>query len=212
MPNFISEDTIEQAIMKRLQQQFGFELLNCYTSDAADLNDRSGRSDKREVIFAERLKESAKRLNTGIAIETKVGSFNAPWEFFFKWLRVENEKEKVDQEQIKREGTSVEAAIIGLCAPDRLLDYIEKMTKAEDQKVKLAAKTLLHRLLEEQPKVLVQDWFKDTQSQFRVRDAVEQVLHKQLPDSYNRVLFKNKCDAVFETMLNYAAQGQKWAA
>ena len=88
----------------------------------------------------------------------------------------------------------------------------EKMTRAEEQKVKLAAKTLLHRLREEQPKVLVQDWFKDTQTQFRVRDAVEQVLHKQLPDSYNRVLFKKKCDAVFETMLNYAAQGQKWAA
>ncbi len=88
----------------------------------------------------------------------------------------------------------------------------EKMTGAEEQKVKLAAKTLLHRLREEQPKVLVQDWFKDTQTQFRVRDAVEQVLHKQLPDSYNRVLFKKKCDAVFETMLNYAAQGQKWAA
>jgi len=66
MPNFISEDTIEQAILKRLQQQFGFELLNCYTSDAADLNDRSGRGDKREVIFAERLKEAAKRLNTDI--------------------------------------------------------------------------------------------------------------------------------------------------
>ena len=88
----------------------------------------------------------------------------------------------------------------------------EKMTRAEEQKVKLAAKTLLHRLREEQPKVLVQDWFKDTQTQFRVRDAVEQVLHKQLPDSYNRVLFKKKCDAVFETMLNYAVQGQKWAA
>ena len=47
---------------------------------------------------------------------------------------------------------------------------------------------------------------------FISEDTVEQVLHKQLPDSYNRVLFKKKCDAVFETMLNYAAQGQKWAA
>lgn len=66
MPNFISEDTIEQAILKRLHEQFGFELLNCYTSDAADLNDRSGRNDKREVIFAERLRGVALRLNEGI--------------------------------------------------------------------------------------------------------------------------------------------------
>lgn len=260
MPNFISEDAIEQSILKRLHDQFGFELLNCYTSDAENLNDRSGRSDKREVILRERLKESAVRLNPGIpetaidealerltdkryamspiaanreidglirdgipvefenaqgkkeqervrvidfnahssdnsflavsqlwikgeskfrrpdillyvngiplvfielknsnvklksafddnlttyrkeipqlflfnafcilsnAIETKVGSYNAPWEFFFKWLRVESEKEKVDQAKIEREGTSVESAIAGLCEPHRLLDYIE---------------------------------------------------------------------------------------
>lgn len=66
MPNFISEDSIEKAILKRLKEQFGFELLNCHTSDADDLNDRSGRSDKREVIFCERLKEAALRLNPGI--------------------------------------------------------------------------------------------------------------------------------------------------
>ena len=40
----------------------------------------------------------------------------------------------------------------------------DKMTKEETQKVRLAAKSLLHRLREESPKVLVQDWFKDAQS------------------------------------------------
>lgn len=260
MPNFISEDAIEQAILKRLKEQFGFDVLNCHTSDAEDLNDRSGRSDKREVILGNRLKEAAVRINPGIpesaiddalavltdkryamspiaanreidglirdgipvvfenaqgkkeqervrvidfdpgskhnrfmavsqlwikgernyrrpdillyvngiplvfielknsnvklkaafddnlttyrkeipqlflfnafcilsnAIETKVGSFNSPWEFFFKWLRVESEKEKVDPQKIQREGTSVELAVAGLCAPVRLLDYLE---------------------------------------------------------------------------------------
>jgi type I restriction enzyme R subunit len=51
MPNFISEDDIEQAMVQRLAQAYGYETLNCYTADPADLNDRSGRSDKREVIF-----------------------------------------------------------------------------------------------------------------------------------------------------------------
>jgi len=60
--------------------------------------------------------------------------------------------------------------------------------------------------------VLVQDWFKDSQTQKRVRAAVEAVLDKKLPESYDRVLFKTKCDAIFETMLNYASRGQKWAA
>lgn len=259
MPNFISEDDIEQAILQKLKQNFGFELLNCYSTDAEDLNDRSGRADKRDVIFLERLREAAVRLNSRIpepiiddalarlmdkrramspiaanreveglirdgipvefdnaqgqneqdrvqvidfndsshnrflavsqlwikgeryyrrpdillyvngiplvfielknsnvklraafddnltnykqdipqlfltnafcilsnAIETKVGSITAGWEHFFKWLRVEDEKEKIDRIRIKEEGTSLELAVAGLCEQAKLLDYIE---------------------------------------------------------------------------------------
>ncbi len=148
------------------------------------------------IDFAQRLQQIIDTYNAG-------GAAN---ESYFEELLKFTREMKEEDERAAREGLTEDEL--------ELFDLLkqEKMTKAEEQKVKLAAKTLLHRLLEEQPKVLVQDWFKDTQTQFRVRDAVEQVLHKQLPDSYNRVLFKNKCDAVFETMLNYAAQGQKWAA
>ena len=47
MPNFISEDQIEQALLQRLQHVCGFDVLECYTADPADLNDGSGRKDKR---------------------------------------------------------------------------------------------------------------------------------------------------------------------
>ena len=86
----------------------------------------------------------------------------------------------------------------------------DKMTKAETEKVRLAAQSLLHRLREESPKVLVQDWFRDSQSKIRVRSTVEQVLHTHLPDSYDRVVFTEKCNSVFDTMINYATQGLKW--
>ncbi|MDO9134223.1 hypothetical protein [Hydrogenophaga sp.] len=48
-----------------------------------------------------------------------------------------------------------------------LFDLLKKdgLTKDEEQRVKLAAKHLLRRLVEEQPKVLVQDWYKDAQTQ-----------------------------------------------
>ena len=88
----------------------------------------------------------------------------------------------------------------------------DKMTKEETQKVRLAAKSLLHRLREESPKVLVQDWFRDSQSKGRVRSTVENVLHAHLPDTYDRVVFTEKCNNVFDLMLNYATQGLKWAA
>jgi type I restriction enzyme R subunit len=88
----------------------------------------------------------------------------------------------------------------------------EKMTRDEEQKVKLAAKALLHRLLEEHPRVLIQDWYKDSQTKIIVRSTVEQVLHDKLPESYDRSIFKKKCDNVFNMMLQYANSGRKWAA
>ena len=88
----------------------------------------------------------------------------------------------------------------------------DKMTQEETRKVKLAAKPLLKRLREEQPKVLVQDWYKDTQTKERVRSAVAEVLDKNLPESYDRVLFSEKCDNVFYLMLDYASYHRKWAA
>lgn len=66
MPNFISEDDIEQAVLQKLHQQHGFQLLNCYTVDPNDLNDRSHRTDKHDVILLDRLKAAALRLNPGL--------------------------------------------------------------------------------------------------------------------------------------------------
>jgi len=266
MPNFISEDDIEQALLQRLQHGCGFDVLNCYTADPADLNDGSGRKDKRDVLLPQQLKAAALRLNphipaatvdealtrladrrqamslvaanrevdallrdgiavtyedakgerqqeqlrlidfnagavnnnaflavtqlwvkcTGMAaladyrrpdvllyvngiplvfvelknsnvklksaysdnltnykqdipqlfitnafcvlsnaVETRLGSLTGQWEHFFGWLRVNDEKEKVDRNQIGQTGTSLERLVEGLFRPERLLDYIE---------------------------------------------------------------------------------------
>ena len=271
MANIISEDQIEKAILNQLNQQFGFELLNCYTANPEDLNDRSNRRDKRDVIFEDRLKEAAIQLNPGIpktaidmglgrltdqrqamspiaanreidglirdgipvefenqkgrkeharlkvidfnhpekndflavsqlwirgdiyfrrpdvllyinglplvfielknsnvklksafddnltnykhdipqlfltnafcilsnARETRVGSFTAGWEYFFSWLRVEDEEEKVDRKKVQSDGTSLEYAAAGLCNPIKLLDFIENFIiyQKETQKI-----------------------------------------------------------------------------
>ncbi|MBU2515346.1 type I restriction endonuclease subunit R [bacterium] len=88
----------------------------------------------------------------------------------------------------------------------------EKLTKEEEKKVKLAAKRLLKRLIEEQPKVLVQDWFKNSQTQAKVKKAVEDILDAQLPDSYDRAIFTNKCNDVYDLVYDYSEKGIKWAA
>ncbi len=88
----------------------------------------------------------------------------------------------------------------------------DKMTKAETQAVKLAAKALLHRLLEEQPKVLVEGWYLDAQSQLRVKSALESVLDQKLPPSYSRVRFKSACDRLYELIVDHAMNDSRWAA
>ena len=95
-----------------------------------------------------------------------------------------------------------------------LFDLLRKdaMTQGETQRVKLAAKHLLKRLVEETPKVLVQDWYKDQQTQKQVRSEIERVLEADLPETYERALFKQKCDNVFDLAVEYASRGRKWAA
>lgn len=66
MPNFISEDQIEQALLQRLQHVCGFDVLDGYTANPADLDDGSGRPDKRDVLLPAHLKAAALRLNPQI--------------------------------------------------------------------------------------------------------------------------------------------------
>ncbi|SFK53824.1 type I restriction endonuclease subunit R [Lysobacter sp. cf310] len=95
-----------------------------------------------------------------------------------------------------------------------LFDLLKKdaLTQDETQRVKLAAKHLLRRLMEEQPKVLVQNWHQSTQTQQQVRAEIERVLDADLPESYDRTTFKQKCDNVYDLAIAYALHGRKWAA
>ena len=45
-------------------------------------------------------------------IETRVGAFNAYYEHFFEWLKIHDEKEKVDREAIKANGLSIQRLIM----------------------------------------------------------------------------------------------------
>jgi len=46
-------------------------------------------------------------------------------------------------------------------------------------------------------KATLKDWWRDGQTQRNMKSAVEQVLDDDLPDSYDRVLFKEKNDNYF---------------
>jgi len=63
MANFISEDDIERDIIKVFRNEtLAYEYLNCYTATAEDLNDGSGRSNKKQVVLLDRLQTVLRRL------------------------------------------------------------------------------------------------------------------------------------------------------
>lgn len=148
------------------------------------------------VDFAQRLQEIIDRYNAGSSSQEN---------YIEEIIKFTQSLKEEDERHIR----------MGLNEDElELFDIIkrEKMTAAEEQRVKNAAKHLITRLLDEHPKVLVQDWWKDGQTQRKVKDAIEEVLDQDLPeDGYDRRLFKEKCDNVYDLVVDLASSGRKWA-
>jgi type I restriction enzyme, R subunit len=146
--------------------------------------------------FARRLQEIIDRYNSG----------GASTENYYVALVDFAENLQQESERHVREGlTEDELELFDLLKKDQ-------MTVEETQKVKLAAKSLLKHLLSTQPKVLVQDWYKNDQSQRQVKSTVENILDQNLPESYGRAVFKIKCDSIFNLIYTLASTGKKWVA
>ncbi|MFQ5632143.1 MAG: type I restriction enzyme endonuclease domain-containing protein, partial [bacterium] len=148
------------------------------------------------IDFVTRFQELIDRYNAGGAMT----------ENYFEDLMKFAEELREEEKRHIRMGLSEEEL--------ELFDLLEKdkMTKAEEQAIKLAAKRLLKRLKEEQPKVLTLSWFKDTQSTKIVRSAIMDVLDATLPDSYDRRIYNEKVNVVFDHIYTMASSGRGWAA
>ncbi len=145
--------------------------------------------------FAEKLQEIIDRYNSG----------NSTNENYFDDLLAFVDKMKEEELRATKEGLTEEEL--------ELFDMLkkEKLTKEEEQKVKLAAKHLLKRLKEEKPKVLINDWHKDLQTKLQVQMAIKKVLDEALPNTYDRAIFANKCDAVYDHYYIMATSGNSRA-
>ena len=77
-------------------------------------------------------------------LETKLGAFNASYDYFFEWLKVSSEKEHLHRDQLlladNAEDSSVRYFVDGLLDKNRLIDYIENFIMFQNQSVKIIAK------------------------------------------------------------------------
>jgi type I restriction enzyme R subunit len=72
-------------------------------------------------------------------IETRLGAFNATYDFFFEWLK-QTENEKIDRKAIKEQGVSADYFVEGLLHKETLIDYVENFVLFENKVTKIIAK------------------------------------------------------------------------
>ncbi len=82
-------------------------------------------------------------------IQTRVGAFNAPWEHFFSWIKLQdttvthdqmNRLEVEAESEATKNRLSLELFSRGLCQKENLIDYLENFILYYNDKVKIIAK------------------------------------------------------------------------
>ena len=149
------------------------------------------------VSFSQRYKGIIDRYNAG-------GSENE--DYYEKLLQLIEELKK---EQLRSSDMGLEEEELEIY--DMLVEG-RKLTKAEEQKVKLAAKNLYHKLLEEKERLMVVDWYKDEQPRNMVFSLIQTSLNDDLPDSYDKATFDDKSYRLFNHFVDMAVQGFGWVA
>ncbi|WP_420384724.1 type I restriction endonuclease subunit R [Roseivirga sp.] len=90
-----------------------------------------------------------------------------------------------------------------------LFDLLKKpkLTKEEKKRVKLAARQLLERLYDAKARILVLEWHRDKKSREKVKSEIQRVLDANLPESYDRSIFSEKTEVVFQHFYQLAEMG-----
>ena len=143
------------------------------------------------IKFSERFKSIIDRYNAG-------GSEN---EDYYEQLLQLMEELKVENSRPAMEGlTEEELEIYDLLIKGR------KLTKSEEQKVKLAAKHLFQKLTKERKKLFIIDWYKEEQSKEKVREAISSTLDEELPLSYDKEIFNAKANLILSLLIDKFVQ------
>lgn len=162
-----------------------------------------------EKKIIQMLRQNGGRINFAECYQQMIDRYNsgatATEQLFDEIQKFTKGLQEKDQRHIREGLTEGELEIYDLLLKD-------KLTKVEQQQVKLAAKDLIRSLLSSTPKILVQDSWKDVQTQAVVKDEIEKVLDQDLPEIYDSIQFKEKVSTVFELVKHLAMNDNKWVS
>ncbi|MGF7047770.1 type I restriction enzyme R subunit [Paenibacillus sp. DS2015] len=155
------------------------------------------------------LKKNLTRSNFAELFQNIIDNYNAGGstndEFFEKLLEFMEKLKAEEERHIKEELTEEELKLFDLLRKD-------KLTAAEEKKVKLAAKMLYETLIQKKSELFVVGWHNDPQPKERVKSEIIAVLNSFLPESYERDVFTLKSNIVYEHIMDQAITGFGWIA
>lgn len=152
------------------------------------------KENKTRISFAERYKAIIDNYNAG----------NSSNENYYEDLIDFMDDMKAEDERHIREGlTEKELELYDLLKKD-------KLTKQEEQAVKLSAKMLYKAVTNADSGIRIIDWYKDEQPRQRIKAKIDEVLDTYLPDSYGRDIFLIKSNVVFNHIVEEAMMGSQY--
>ena len=132
-----------------------------------------------------------------------IGSRND--DFYEKLIALMEELRTEEERHIKEDLSEEELELFDLLRKDHL-------TKEDEKRVKLAARELYATLLKKRQELFVVGWQNDPQPKERVKSEIVSVLNTFLPESYDRKIFLDKSNDVFNHILDQALTGYNWVA
>lgn len=159
-----------------------------------------------EKLLAQMLKRNQTRRKFAERYQSIIDKYNSGTneaEYYFEQLEKLLEELKQEQNRHTLEGLNEPELEIY----DLLLVKGKKLNKEELLKVKLASKNLYKKLTDNKETLLVVDWYKDENTTFKLKNAIEDSLDHDLPDSYDKEIFQSKINLLLSVFVDKAVQG-----
>jgi len=162
-----------------------------------------------EIKLAKMISRNKTRRNFAEVYQNIIDNYNAGGsqndDFYEKLLKLMEELKEEEARHIKEELSEEELEIFDLLRK-------EKLFKDEEKKVKLAAKKLYETLITKKAELFVVGWQDDPQPKERVKREIIDVLNSFLPECYERDVFTQKSNLIYEHIVDQAIMGFNWVA
>lgn len=167
-----------------------------------------------EEMLEKMIKKNCSRVDFAQKYKQIIDDYNAGnsenEEYYDELMKLINElKEEDERAGGLGESFGVELSDEELEIYDLLMSG-KKLSRADEKKVVLSAKSLYKKLKESKNELFVVDWYKDEQPKTKVKNQIIMILDKELPQSYDKDSFNDKVGVLMTHFMDMSLQHYGW--